>query len=425
MTLAVTPSAPSRGPPTWSDRSRPTWRRSRRGSADWPSGPSSRRWSTIRPQRCRRRCGATARMALNTPVRFMSTVSDHPAASMSTIEPSVDTPALATRMSTDPSSATTPSTKAIMASRSRTSARADTHRRPRPRPAGPSRPGRRGWPAGRCTVARSAHRSTRAMSAPSRASPTAWLRPWPRAPPVITATRPANCPAPVVCLLRTAASPGSCGPTHGTGRSVAASLGGDPTGRAGRASPGPQHVAIAAVPLGVGRPQRRPGPRRRQQLGGQQRVGLEVTEHGGRQFEARGQVVRAPGGPASPARRPQRPGPAPPTRSRSHSPTASAAGSAVRRRRETWPGRGPRTGSGRRSRLSGRSHTPSRCSASRARVEPAAAGGPLLGRAPRGGHHHEVPPARPTAGCGRPGCPPVGPAARAVGRPAGSGRPRR
>src|SRR5579871_496427 len=32
------------------------------------------------------------------------------------------------------------------------------------------------------------------MSAPSRANATAWLRPWPRAPPVITATRPSNRP---------------------------------------------------------------------------------------------------------------------------------------------------------------------------------------------------------------------------------------
>src|SRR5690349_19675814 len=30
------------------------------------------------------------------------------------------------------------------------------------------------------------------MSAPSRASASAWLRPWPRAPPVTSATRPSN-----------------------------------------------------------------------------------------------------------------------------------------------------------------------------------------------------------------------------------------
>ena len=84
----------------------------------------------IRPQRWRRMCGAAARMALNTPVRLMSMVSLHSAAPMVQIDPRVDTPALATRMSTEPSSARTPSTKATMASRSRTSATVGMHRRP-------------------------------------------------------------------------------------------------------------------------------------------------------------------------------------------------------------------------------------------------------------------------------------------------------
>ena len=85
---------------------------------------------TIRPQRWRRMCGAAARRALKTPVRLVSTVSDHPSASRSKMEHMVDTPALATRMSTEPARPTTPSTKAIMAPRSRTSARAVMQRPP-------------------------------------------------------------------------------------------------------------------------------------------------------------------------------------------------------------------------------------------------------------------------------------------------------
>ena len=84
----------------------------------------------MRPHRCRRMWGATARMALNTPVRLVSMVSLHCTASMVQIDPRVDTPALATRMSTEPSSARASATKARVASRSRTSDTAETHRRP-------------------------------------------------------------------------------------------------------------------------------------------------------------------------------------------------------------------------------------------------------------------------------------------------------
>ena len=64
---------------------------------------------------------------------------------------------------------------------------------------------------------------------------------------------------------------------------------------------------------------------------------------------------------------------------------------------------GSSAGSGRRSRLSGRSQTPSRCSASRARARPAAAGGALLGRPARRGHHHHAPRPVPRAGVARGG----------------------
>ncbi len=84
----------------------------------------------IRPQRFRRMWGEAARMALNTPVRLVSMVSLHSVAPSVQIDPRADTPALATRMSAEPSLSTAPSTKATTASRSRTSARADTHRPP-------------------------------------------------------------------------------------------------------------------------------------------------------------------------------------------------------------------------------------------------------------------------------------------------------
>src|ERR1700728_1053884 len=57
-------------------------------------------------------------------------------------------------------------------------------------------------------VSMSRHTSTAMMSAPSSASRTAWLRPWPRAAPVINATFPSNRPAmfppDVVCRFRVA-----------------------------------------------------------------------------------------------------------------------------------------------------------------------------------------------------------------------------
>ncbi len=84
----------------------------------------------MRPQRWRRMWGATARMALNTPVRLVSMVSLHWAAPMVQMDPRVEMPALATRMSTEPSSARACSTKPTVASRSRTSVTDDTQRRP-------------------------------------------------------------------------------------------------------------------------------------------------------------------------------------------------------------------------------------------------------------------------------------------------------
>src|SRR5580698_8675971 len=51
------------------------------------------------------------------------------------------------------------------------------------------------------TLSTCAHRSTAMMSAPSAASRIAWLRPWPRAAPVMKATLPSTLPAITASLL--------------------------------------------------------------------------------------------------------------------------------------------------------------------------------------------------------------------------------
>ena len=159
---------------------------------------------TMRPQRWRRMWGAAARRALKTPVRLVSTVSDHPAASRVEDRAQGGDPGVG-HHDVDRTELARPRR------RRRRSWRRGRGRRPRPRhtdgprprPVGPSRPGRPEWRAGRsrCPGRRSGRPA--AMSAPWRASSTAWLRPWPRAPPVMTATRPANCPARSCTLLRT------------------------------------------------------------------------------------------------------------------------------------------------------------------------------------------------------------------------------
>ena len=64
-------------------------------------------------------------------------------------------------------------------------------------------------------------------------------------------------------------------------------------------------------------------PPRRQELGGQEGVGLEMAEHRGREHEPRGQVVRAGGGSLHRSSRSAAPRAQP---SRSHSPAASPPG---------------------------------------------------------------------------------------------------
>ena len=97
--------------------------------------------------------GAAARMALKTPVRLVSTVSDHPAASRSKIGPQGRHPGVGhqdvdrSQLVDHPVDEGDHGVEVPHVRRSPTRSGA-----PRPRPVGPSRPGRPGWPAGRCTV---------------------------------------------------------------------------------------------------------------------------------------------------------------------------------------------------------------------------------------------------------------------------------
>src|SRR5664280_763476 len=100
------------------------------------------------------------------------------------------------------------------------------------------------------------------MSAPSRASSTAWLRPWPRAPPVMTATLPAS----GVWSLVSVIAP----PAEHVGPGTGAGCPGDPILRAQAGpGPGPEDLAIATVPVRVGLTKRRARPDRREQFGRQ------------------------------------------------------------------------------------------------------------------------------------------------------------
>ena len=171
--------------------------------------------------------------------------------------------------------------------------------------------------------------------------------------------------------------------------------------RPGRPAPGPQHGPVVGVPRRVGRPQRRARASRRAaarsgssgsawrwRSTAADRVNPAARSSGPR-GRAAGEVVQRASGPA----------PAHP--SRSHSAGGQRHRVAVGHRRSTWPGRDRPAGSGRRSRLSGRSHTPSRCSARRARRQPAAAGRPR----PR----PSCPRGRPPPGATRPSHGPVRP----------------
>src|SRR5450631_1101461 len=143
-------------------------------------------------------------------------------------------------------------------------------------------------------VPRSWHTSHTATSAPRRASSTAWERPCPRAPPVITATRPSNgVPSPAV-IDPVMVSPSS--PAGGRGRGRGPLILGSGTwsthdaGASLGAAPGPQDLAVLAVPPVVPLAQGGARPSVGQERRGQEGVGLQVAEDRRRQHEPRRQV---------------------------------------------------------------------------------------------------------------------------------------
>src|SRR3954464_7774329 len=157
---------------------------------------------TIRPQPRSFMCGQTACAQLNAPVRFTRRSRSQNSGDWFWNWPTWSrVPALLTRMSTEPSSATVRSTAALTCSRSVTSQRTATARRPRARisPAVDSVCTR---PCCRATMASgpyasvssessdSTSRSAITTSAPARASVRASARPSPREPPVTRATLP-------------------------------------------------------------------------------------------------------------------------------------------------------------------------------------------------------------------------------------------
>jgi hypothetical protein len=148
-----------------------------------------------------------ARAVFHSPVRLMSMVCFQLSALMScTGPPRLAMPALATTMSSRPSSPTPASTAAASPPESRTSAWVAMIRR--------------SWASTSLTVsARSSgvaigsapstslRMSMAMMSAPSEASLTAWLRPWPRPAPVMKATLPSTLPGMDYSLLLSVTTP--------------------------------------------------------------------------------------------------------------------------------------------------------------------------------------------------------------------------
>ena len=154
-------------------------------------------------------CGTATFAVCHTPVRLMSIMSAQLCSVMSVVLASVlAIPAFADTMSSRPPSSATPcSTTACRAARSRTSACRATMRRSRASTSLTVCARSSGVAIGYGTLSTCAHRSTAMMSAPSSASRTAWLRPCPRAAPVMNATlpstRPMACPLGVVDVAST------------------------------------------------------------------------------------------------------------------------------------------------------------------------------------------------------------------------------
>src|SRR5690348_7793866 len=138
--------------------------------------------------------GIAISTVLNTPVRLTSITSCQARwSSSSSVIGAI--PALASTMSTGPSSATPASNAARSPASSRTSAWRATIRRSSASTALTVSARSSGVAIGYATLAIWAQMSTAMMSAPSSASRIAWLRPCPRAAPVMKATLPSSFPA--------------------------------------------------------------------------------------------------------------------------------------------------------------------------------------------------------------------------------------
>src|SRR5271163_4532967 len=131
--------------------------------------------------------GAVAKRVCHTPLRLVSTIALNTGSEWVSASPIATTPAFAMTMSISPSSSIPDCIPASNCARSRTSAMTGTTLRPAAwtRRTVSSRSDLVASGYGIASI--SAQRSTAMMSAPCSASATAWLRPWPRPAPVITA----------------------------------------------------------------------------------------------------------------------------------------------------------------------------------------------------------------------------------------------
>src|ERR1700733_1625135 len=226
-----------------------------------PLMPAVELVSTIAPP-CPRSIidGMAISTVLNTPVRLTSITSCQ--ASWVSCTAIGAMPALASTMSTGPSWATPASNAARRPASSRTSAWLATIRRSSASTSLTVSARSSGVAIGYGTVSIWAHRSTAMMLAPSCASRMAWLRPWPRAAPVMKATLPSSfrvipCPS---CLAAASAmslrSPCClCWPGRGRGRAPGRAAAIRRAGHvllSGRAAP--RGLKLAPGPEGLGGP---------------------------------------------------------------------------------------------------------------------------------------------------------------------------
>src|SRR5271156_3566736 len=132
--------------------------------------------------------GTVANIVCQTPLRLVSTIAVNTGSARVAGSPIATTPALAMTISMSPRASIPACTPASSAARSRTSATTGTAVRPAACTNRTVSSRSDLVPSGYGIASMLAQMSTAMMSAPCSASATAWLRPWPRAAPVMTAT---------------------------------------------------------------------------------------------------------------------------------------------------------------------------------------------------------------------------------------------